>query len=418
MIFNNEGELKKYLLSLDWSLKSTNMKELTHDIHIYPARMPPLIVRRLIKNLSKSGDTILDPFSGSGTIILEAFISDRRCIGSELNPLGVKIAKVKTTPLDSQLIETQYHKLINIRNKDIDLMEFEVFKRSHPMKTIQWLNYWFIDDVQHKLYTLKKAIETIENVDIKDFFEIVLSNTARNVSNNRNNSYKNHKISAKKMEIYHPNVYAIFDNFYTIALQGMNELFNKQINNTPPDIKLQNFFEVDIKDNSIDMVLTSPPYGDSQTTVGYGQFSKFSLFWLDYSPAVGSMIDSSGLGGKKLKKLTEIHSKTFYEIKEQIKNNEKDMKNNNRHMVFHYFFQEYEQALKKIAKVLKNDSFACLVVGNRTMRDVKIPLDTITIEIAKHYNLQYWLKIYRDISNNRQSNNINKETIIIMKKTI
>jgi hypothetical protein len=67
-----------------------------HGFHSYAARLHPLTARRLVESLSKPGDTVFDPFMGSGTVLVEARLQGRRGVGSDLNPLSVELAHLKT----------------------------------------------------------------------------------------------------------------------------------------------------------------------------------------------------------------------------------------------------------------------------------------------------------------------------------
>jgi SAM-dependent methyltransferase len=71
-----------------------------HGFHAYPARAHPVTARRLIEELPSIPEkgTVLDPFCGSGTILVEAMLANRAAIGSDLNPLAVALARAKTFP--------------------------------------------------------------------------------------------------------------------------------------------------------------------------------------------------------------------------------------------------------------------------------------------------------------------------------
>ena len=66
-----------------------------HGFHPYPARLHPKTARALIESLTQSGDTVLDPFCGSGTVLVESLIAARRAWGTDLNPLATALAKTK-----------------------------------------------------------------------------------------------------------------------------------------------------------------------------------------------------------------------------------------------------------------------------------------------------------------------------------
>lgn len=72
---------------------------LTHPLYRYPASMSPALARELILNLTKPGDTILDPFCGGGTTAIESLSNGRKVICSDINPLAGFVTIAKAWPL-------------------------------------------------------------------------------------------------------------------------------------------------------------------------------------------------------------------------------------------------------------------------------------------------------------------------------
>ncbi|MCH8344009.1 MAG: site-specific DNA-methyltransferase [Planctomycetes bacterium] len=72
---------------------------LTHNYYRYPARFSPAFARACIETYTRPGQVVLDPFMGGGTTVIEAMVLGRRAIGSDINSLGVFIARVKVSPL-------------------------------------------------------------------------------------------------------------------------------------------------------------------------------------------------------------------------------------------------------------------------------------------------------------------------------
>jgi len=72
-----------------------------HGFHTYPARMHPTTAARLVRAIS-TGDkaVVFDPFCGSGTVLVEAMIAGRRAIGTDINPLAVRLSRLKTAVQD------------------------------------------------------------------------------------------------------------------------------------------------------------------------------------------------------------------------------------------------------------------------------------------------------------------------------
>jgi SAM-dependent methyltransferase len=71
-----------------------------HGFHAYPARLHPTTAARLIEALASDRATILDPFCGSGTLLVEAMVAGRRAVGTDLNPLAVRLTRLKTARHD------------------------------------------------------------------------------------------------------------------------------------------------------------------------------------------------------------------------------------------------------------------------------------------------------------------------------
>ncbi len=66
-----------------------------HGFHSYPARMHPLTARRLVEAFSRAEDAVLDPFCGSGTVLVEARLAGHGVVGVDANPLAARLARLK-----------------------------------------------------------------------------------------------------------------------------------------------------------------------------------------------------------------------------------------------------------------------------------------------------------------------------------
>ncbi len=75
---------------------------LTHTFYRYPARYSPTFASTAINLFSRPGDTVLDPYMGGGTTIVEAMMAGRHAVGTDVNSLSVFLTKVKTTELTAR----------------------------------------------------------------------------------------------------------------------------------------------------------------------------------------------------------------------------------------------------------------------------------------------------------------------------
>jgi DNA modification methylase len=94
-----DPELSRALASaLDVGAEEEVHRAHVHGFHTYPARMHPVTAARLVRALTPERGRVLDPFCGSGTVIVEAMLAGRDAFGTDLNPLAVELTRLKTTP--------------------------------------------------------------------------------------------------------------------------------------------------------------------------------------------------------------------------------------------------------------------------------------------------------------------------------
>ncbi len=368
----------------DWDFREADTNEYTHCMHTYPAMMIPQIARRLIYLYGKNANTLLDPFVGSGTSLVEASLTPlKEAYGFDLNPLAILISKAKTTKVNPKKLEEELSSILSS-------------KGHHGVSKFKNIDFWFKPKVIESLAILKTAINKIQDKDVKDFFLVCFSETVRDVSNTRNGEFKLYRMEEKNLAKHNPYVLAIFEKIALTNIQGMKD-YVKVKTNTKTEPKLYNSMsELPLKENSVDLIVTSPPYGDSKTTVAYGQFSRLALQWLDYEEA--SDLDNRLLGGKASKELeVKINSPTLREIIKKIA--DKDIK---RAKEVLSFYEDFDKCVIQLNKVMAKNGYVCFVVGNRTVKGINIPTDKIMSEMfMSRDNYKYITTHLRAIPNKR-----------------
>jgi len=376
---------KEQELFTNWDFKKADTKEFTHGLHTYPAMMIPQIARRLIYLYGKDAKTLLDPFCGSGTSLVEASLvpTIKEAYGFDLNPLAILISKVKSTSLNVKKLEPILENILNSNERD----------KTPNFKNI---DFWFKPKVIEKLSIIKTAINKIEDKDIKDFFLVCFSETVRNASNTRNGEFKLYRMDEQKLEKYSPDVFKIFEKITLKNIAGVREYIGAR---TETNVKIHNFSSMEnlpINDKSIDLIVTSPPYGDSKTTVAYGQFSRLALEWLDYENVAS--LDNKLLGGKATKELNvKIDSPTLKEIIGKIA-----YIDSKRAREVLSFYEDFDKCVTQLNRVMAKRGYVCFVVGNRTVKGINIPTDKIMTEMFKAKgDYEYITTHEREIPNKR-----------------
>ena len=415
--------MAKYSRFIDdtWSFRTANTKEYTHCYHTYPAMMIPQVARTLIERYSPQDGlhTLFDPYVGSGTSLVEASICGVDSIGTDLNPLARFISFVKTTHYNfhivSKCFNQLYVQLCNYHAEDVINKNFD---------RISNYSFWYTEDSLLKLSYLSQVIDGCE-ASVKDFFLLALSETVREVSFTRNGEFKRFRMSEKSIEKFHPDVFGLFVAKVKRNMEGLAE-FNKRDHNVHVNIydfnSTNGIPEDIIGQESIDMVVTSPPYGDSHTTVAYGQFSRWANEWFGFEHAKD--LDRHLMGGGKCDREL-FQTETIREELEAIKANDEK-----RYWEVVSFLNDYYLSMQNVAKVIRKGGVVCYVVGNRTVKGIQIPLDFFTAETFERYGFVHKETIVRGIPNKRMPSEtsptniagdkvktMNNEYIVILNKS-
>ena len=347
MISSNEKEVIAKIESIDWRFEGVTTTYLSHKVHPYVAKFIPQIPNTFIKTLTKKGDTVWDVFGGCGTTALEALLLGRNCISTDLNPIGTISGLVKTSILDDSDIRQITNTVLffeEISGNDENLKQC-LYKYSDKLEgfipAIPKLNKWFCSCAISELsfiswYITKNSYtETVNNI-----LRLSFSKTVGFVSNQK--SETDYCAIEKKLsqgETIKSFVASLKE--VTKKVESMNEYLSGLGITETPWLK---FFTKDvtsgdivgdnklIKEGSVDLIVTSPPYPKA---LDYFVFHRFRLFWLGYDPRILA---------------------------------KKDIGAHIRFMNPRYGYEQYEnemiEVLDNIYRALKKDCYAVFVIGN------------------------------------------------------
>lgn len=424
-----------------WDFKDADTQEMIHGLHTYPAVMVSPISRSLLALMKGLQEiySLLDPFMGSGTVLAEAMLGAVPHIyGNDLNPLARLISKVKTTPIAPQVldrvcthliqeIETQYQRraallegvegyvrterALNIgdragwgRNAPAVLRAYiDAWGGDVQVPEFSNLGYWFLPKVILELQLIKDAIEDIEEPDVRDFLRITFSETVRLVSNRRNGEFKMYRLAPEKLAVYAPDTQKTFMRLLRRNVDKMRAFWTElpdQMRAAVPVLTSNDARNLsDIPEDAIDLMITSPPYGDSRTTVAYGEFSRVSLQWLDLqemTPAAAVGLDKRLMGGMISDGGAEGALDSTYLLYALERIREKDSK---RAEEVYRFYRDLNLSLKAITRKMRKNSYQFWVVGNRTVKLELLQTDKILANFGKQHGLVHVHTIERNIPN-------------------
>lgn len=402
-----------------------------HFIHNYPAKLLMHIPYFFLNNeiLSKPNSIVLDPFCGSGTVLLESLLSGRNSVGFDINPLAILISKVKTTNFkESKLfkykifIENFYIKNLKVKKIDCKNLDF-------------WFSKRIISELSNLLYIIKK----INNLKYRSFFLLCFSSCVRKVSfadpkvsvpvKLKKDTYpENHpfrKYTVKKLkQLKSLNVKVEFLKIVEQNISKIRNSSNEIFGNTKSiiyklDTRKSNQVFNDLQ-NKIDLVITSPPYAGAQK---YARASSLNLKLLGHLKNSYLELDKFMLGRENFKK--KEYEK---QLKTQIMDADALLKkiycvNPIRACLAANYLNELRQSISLTAKLLKKNAYYIIVIGNNEICGFEFKTNEYLKQIFKKLGLKLELELIDDIKSfglmtkrNKTANIISRESILIFKK--
>lgn len=410
----------------------------SHLIHPYPAKLLPNIPFFFLNNnyFTQKNDFILDPFCGSGTVLLESIISGRNVIGFDINPLARLIAEVKTN-------NYRYNKLIEIRSKLRNNIRC-IKETNLPLPSKINVDYWFLAEIKEKLNLIKASIKLIENIKYRKFFLVCFSNLVRKVSladprisvpvRLKTNQYPVNHPLREKTNIRFKNIektdveekfFEIVDNNIKRIVQ-LNKMSDKKSYAKVLNVDVRNCNKEQLIDHLngkryIDMIITSPPYAGAQK---YIRSSSLNLDWLDLLNEFSLReLDSLAIGRENyLKAEYKEFKKTNIKEADDILN-KIYYKNSLRACIASNYLQEMNQSLNNLEKLLKKNGFLVLVIGNNTICNNEFETQKYITKMIEDLGLTLKFKLIDEIKSyglmtkrNKTANIITREWILVFKK--
>lgn len=342
-----------------WAFENyRSTEQWTHGYHRYPAKFLPNVVKKLIESYAQDNALIADLFSGCGTTLVESKVHGIKSIGTDINPIATLITRVKTTPIMPSTLLTQYNNLVVQFNKfdESKLINITAHKR---------LDYWFRPEEKFKIAYLYQLVNNIQDITIKEFFFVAISHILKNCSWWLQSSTKPQKDPNKRIA----NPFEVFKAHCEYMMRGNKRfydiLYDKGFLNVECDIREEDARKTSINNDSVDIIITSPPY---VTSYEYADIHQLTGYWMKYFSDIKSFrklfIGTSYSGNNTIETSeSKLGNKIVKELFERNKRIAFDVAN---------YFSSMQLVAKEMFRILKKHGYACIVIGNTTLRDVHI----------------------------------------------
>jgi len=315
----------------------------THGLFPYRGKFHPQLIKALLNIIGiKKGETVLDPMCGSGTLNIESALMGINSYGIDLSPFCQFMTKVK---YESLTLDPTILNGVSQKTKQI----FDFFNARNIKEQLDRIK----DPQKLKVY----------NLALLAFLDAL--------------GYSKRVIRSSHRELF----YKVLRRYETTVLDfiSRNNQFLRELG-TVKVIENANAKKILLPDESIDGVITSPPYSFA---IDYVKNDEAQLIYLGYN------VD------ELRKNMIGLLGKT---VKEKLKN----------------YFEDMESVCSEVSRVLKKDKYFVMIIGSNTNQTGGIRLENEIIESCKRHNLRLVKSILKPIKGMR--NTMKDEYILFFQK--
>jgi DNA modification methylase len=395
----------------------------SHNFHSFPAKFPPQLPRVFIEGLTQPGDIVLDPMMGSGTTIVEAYLTGRQGVGFDIDPLAVTISKVKVTPFESSQAVMAGKEVVSRAANALQERRAQLEERIGQRwngKTRRFVDYWFAPETQIELQALVQEIDAVSDPALKTFLQLVFSSIiitktggvslAFDLAHTRPHRAKvvvaqdgrilvGEELAddpSPRTKLLTKTLRSPLEEFEKRLERNLSGLQTLGLGGIPPIVQPGDAQQMPLPDNSVDLIVTSPPYASN--AIDYMRAHKFSLVWFGYP------IDDLGqkrkeyIGGEavmdvQFEQLPPVAATTVQEIANL------DPKKGR---VLHRYYSEMTRTLREMYRVLRPGRTAAVVVGSSIMRGRDTRTDQCLADIGKVIGFEVPRIGVRNLDRNRR----------------
>jgi SAM-dependent methyltransferase len=226
-----------------------------HGFHSYPARLHPLTARRLVEGLSPPNGSVLDPFCGSGTVLVEARLLGRRALGVDVNPLAIELSGMKANAIGARWVPS----LVGTARRVAEHADDRRLKRMGATRRYEEEDVaLFAPHVLLELDGLRDGIAHVESEPLRRSLLLVLSAVLTKVSVRAGDTGRAE--GPKRI----PSGYTL--RFFVKKAEELARRLQDARALLPPHAPLAGVIHGDarhldaVSDGVVDLIVTSPPY--------------------------------------------------------------------------------------------------------------------------------------------------------------
>ena len=369
---NHYSDPLERLRDMDWDYEGDQSASQFSALHFYPGRLISQIPAALIGTLSSPGDSVLDPYCGSGTTILEAQRLGRLALGIDINPISTLIGRAKTFAVKASRIQVIATSLNNESLKLVVPPTVQGSKWYHPATLFELSVLW----------TYIQSCSGVSRIMMEFCFSSILMSAC---SETRHWGYICD--NTRPLDKSYANAFSLFEEAVRALCVAYVER-DRRLNKGPqslPSIKFEcNDSAVALsqhQNNEFALVVCSPPYFG---VVDYVKAQRLTMEWFGLDIQIYRTMETGARS-----KRTRLKA-------------------------FEEYISDIKAVFVQVERVLQPGGYCCMILGQSSKRRETIPQ---LIEALNDIGLPLSMQIVRDVAIRRsQRPHINDESLLIFRK--
>lgn len=338
--------------------------------------MAPELALQTIATLPKDA-VILDPMSGSGTVLRAAVENGNRCLGFDLDPLAVLMARVWTSPL-SEGLEEEARKVV---------AKAKQLPKGDPswhacVETQAFTKFWFEEQQRADLSAVARVLTEYEGVH-RDALQLALSRLI--ITKEKGASIARDTSHSRPHRWFHKNDFDVMKAL-PIAAKRIEERLNQRAIKGSAEVCEGDARKLGLEENSVDAVITSPPYLNA---IDYMRGHRLALVWLGYQLADLKKVRSTSIGAEAAKEKPADLQLPAFELAEGLRDSQRK--------VVERYRADIHRLMIELKRVVKPGGTVLVVVGNSNIAGVTVSNADINEASARDVGFTLTKRFDRDL---------------------
>ena len=417
---------------------------LTHYLFRFPAKFHPPVVHTLIRSYTTAGETLLDPFCGSGTLLLAAAVEGRHAIGSDVDPVSVFVSGVKTHRFQPGRLHASWAVLRPLleaiarsadeygkrRFIDITPSEYEVSLSDERLWTpaIPNLLHWFR---RYVVVDLARMLSRIDRVNVPEthraFFRLIFASIIRKASNADPVPVSGLEVTAHMKRLDSAgrliNPVQLFLRATEKGLSAVEAYWEASTPTSQVSVLKADATSLGSRlRKQVDAVITSPPYHNA---VDYYRRHQLEMFWLGLTKNHGERLEllPRYIGRSSVRRRAPLLQRQE-ELGPLSTHWHKQIRaiSAGRADAFVYYMLSMKDVFNQLAAVVRTGGPAIFVVGHSEWNRSKLPTSDLFLEVVgDSFRLEnkFWYPVKNRYMSygRRNGGNIDEEYVLVFRRT-